>query len=228
MQPYFLPYLSYFQLINATNKFIVYDDVTYIKGGWINRNKLLENAQGKFFNVELKSLSSNKLIKDIKLNDNSIWRTKLCKRIKQNYHKAPFFTEIMPIIEDIIFHEANSISSFNVYSIKRVIELLKLQSEVKISSEQYQNQHLKSEDRVIDICLLENASVYINAINGKGLYSQKSFEENGISLNFLKSGEINYFQYSNRFVPNLSILDVLMFNSFDSISGYLQNYALEK
>ena len=85
---------------------------------------------------------------------------------------------------------------------------------------------LKGEDKVIDICRQLKANCYINAIGGQELYSKEMFAENGLILNFIKSKPMVYTQFKNQFVPSLSIIDVMMFNSPTEISMMLDNYEL--
>ena len=96
MQPYFLPYIGYWQLLNAVDKYVIYDDVNYIKGGWINRNRILINKEPKYFNVKLNGASPNKLINEVEVSNDNIWQKKLLKTIEENYKKAPFLKKFFP------------------------------------------------------------------------------------------------------------------------------------
>ena len=102
MQPYFLPYIGYFQLIKAVNLFIIYDDVQFIKGGWINRNYILSNRNKSMFNLILKGASANKLINEISVQTD---QNKLLKTIYHSYKKAPYFEFVYPLIENILDFE---------------------------------------------------------------------------------------------------------------------------
>ena len=105
MQPYFFPYIGYFQLINAVDKFIIYDDVNYIKKGWINRNNILVNNSPNLIQVPLIAASQNRLIKDILVVDENNWKDKLLKTIYFNYKKAPFFDQIFSLLEEVLFND---------------------------------------------------------------------------------------------------------------------------
>src|ERR1039458_5451183 len=164
MQPYFLPYIGYFQLMNAVDKFVVLDDVNYINKGWINRNNILVNGKANLFAIPLKEASQNKLINEISVVDEAKWRTKLLKTIELSYKKAPFFAIVYPMIEEIINSGNSKISDLNYYSLVRINNYLDLNTEIVSTSSIYKNSDLKAEKRIIDICLKEHASIYINPI----------------------------------------------------------------
>ena len=228
MQPYIFPYLGYFQLINAVDKFIVYDDVNFIKQGWINRNTILVNNLPYLFTIPLNNQSSFSKIKDIKIHDKLYqgWCYKFLKTVEQSYNRAPFFEKVFPLIDDILKLHQNNISALAVKSLKLVSNYIGLSTEFEVSSSIYNNQNLTSQDRILDICIAEKTNHYINPIGGRELYSKETFLEKGIILNFIKSKDVEYKQFNNNFLPNLSIIDVLMFNNSHEIIHFLNNYEL--
>jgi hypothetical protein len=226
MQPYLFPYIGYFQLINAVDKFIIYDDVTFIKQGWINRNRILGNGRAMMFTVPIRSISSYTLIKDMEIADYQRWKKKFLKTLHQYYNKARYFKNTMALIRGILEQEETHIGKLASLSIKEVCRWAGIGTEIIHSTMFYDNTHLKGQDRILDICAREKAARYINTIHGVALYSKEAFDEKGIRLDFLKSKEIVYQQSVNEFVPNLSIIDVLMFNSRESIKEILKEYEL--
>ena len=228
MQPYLFPYIGYYQLINAVDKFIIYDDVNFIKQGWINRNSILANGKPYLYAVPLKNQSSFSKINETLINQKfyPTWKKKFLKTIEQNYNKAPFFNEVFPMIKSIFDIDTNNLSVLAANSMKTVSNYIGIPTVFEDSAVIYQNQNLSSQYRVLDICKKENATVYINPIGGLELYSKKDFLENNITLNFIKSNAINYKQFNHEFVPNLSIIDILMFNDINKIKGFLTNYEL--
>ncbi|NOH80822.1 WbqC family protein [Vibrio sp. RE86] len=226
MQPYFMPYIGYFQLINSVDKFIIYDDVNYIKRGWINRNRFLINSTPKLLSVPLKNASQNKLILDININDQSLWKTKFLKSINLAYKKAPYFDEVYALIEDVFQCNNNNLSFFVANSIVSICRYLGIGTDIVLSSAIYNNAELSGQQRIIDICLREKASVYINPINGTELYDNEIFNQNGIELKFIKSDSFEYQQFGSEFHPWLSIIDVMMFNSPSEINDFLKKYRL--
>ena len=154
MQPYFFPYLGYMQLVNLVDKFVFYDDVNFIKRGWIARNRIISNTD-----------------------------------------------------------------SYLYLGIKTVFEF---------SSKSYaDSKNLCKAERLISICQKEKASTYINSIGGVELYSKDYFKQFGINLQFLDANKVTYNQFDNPFESNLSIIDVLMFNSIDRVKEYLNFFELK-
>lgn len=220
MQPYFLPYIGYWQLINSAHTFVVYDNIQYTKKGWINRNRFLQNHTDAVFSVPLKK-DSDFLNVDQREVAESFDRTKLINQLRASYLKAPFFCHAMPVIEAIIRHPETNLFHYIRQSIVAVCRYLNIHSKIINSSTVDIDHSLKAEDKVIAICEALGASVYINPIGGTSLYSTAVFAERGIELQFLKSKPFEYSQLSKPFVPWLSILDVMMFLNRDDIGTAL-------
>jgi hypothetical protein len=226
MQPYIFPYIGYFQLIKAVDKFVIYDDVNFINRGWINRNRILVNGKDSLFTIPLKEASQNKLINEIEVNWDDAWKSKWLKTLEQSYKKAPYFQQVRPIIEQTLGQEKTIFSEIIVENLKLINAYLGITTEIISSSSIYQNTELKAQTRIVDICLQEKANHYINPIGGIELYQKEVFEEKGMQLNFIKSKPVQYPQLKNDFVPWLSIIDVLMFNSVEQIQTFLDSYEL--
>ena len=226
MQPYFFPYIGYFQLIAAVDLFVVYDDVNFIKNGWINRNRILVNGEPRYVNVAIRGASSFRAIKGTAIDPSSIWREKLLKSVEYNYKRAPCFQSAFPVISDIIRFPSSELSEYLLNSIKGILQYLKIGTTLVVSSATYGNDDLRAQERIIDICRREGATEYINAIGGMALYRKDDFARNGIQLRFLKSLMPFYGQFSEHFVPALSIIDVMMFNSVETITRMLGRYEL--
>jgi len=226
MQPYIFPYIGYFQLIKAVDKFVIYDDVNFINRGWINRNRILVNGKDSLFTIPLKEASQNKLINEIEVNWDDAWKSKWLKTLEQSYKKAPYFQQVRPIIEQTLEQEKTIFSEIIVENLKLINAYLGITTEIISSSSIYQNTELKAQTRIVDICLKEKANHYINPIGGIELYQKEVFEEQGMQLNFIKSKSVQYPQLKNDFVPWLSIIDVLMFNSVEQIQTFLDSYEL--
>lgn len=226
MQPYIFPYIGYFQLIKAVDKFILYDDVNFINRGWINRNRILVNGKDSMFTIPLKDASQNKLINEIDVNWDNNWKSKFLKTIEQSYKKAPFYAEVHPIIEKTIEADGGQFSSIVELNLRLICDYLEIKTEIISSSLIYQNTNKKAQERILDICLQEKADHYINPIGGLDLYYKEAFAKENMQMNFIKSLSFEYKQFKNEFVPWLSIIDVLMFNSKEEINKFLDNYEL--
>jgi hypothetical protein len=227
MQPYFLPYLGYFQLVNAVDKFVFFDDVNFINKGWINRNNLLLNGKPHLFTIPLKDMSQNKKINQIETSIDDKWLKTFFKTLEHGYKKAPYYEAVCTLLQLIFTKGSPTIGELTKTSIKRVTEYVGLTTYFVDSSSGYNNEDLKGEERILDICLQEKANIYINPSGGTGLYKKEVFEAKGVDLKFIKSANITYPQFKNDFVPWLSMIDVLMFNSKEQVKHLLSQYELE-
>lgn len=226
MQPYFFPYIGYWQLMNAVDEYVIYDDVNYIKNGWINRNNILLNGNKYLITLPLDKASPFQLINQVRITSNDNFKHKMLRTIEQAYKKAPYFDKIFPIIQTVIMEESCLISQALTKQFNLVNNYLGIKTKLLISSELKKDNELKSQDKVIHICKLLKGTNYINAIGGQELYSKEIFEKEGIKLNFIKTNEIIYPQFKNDFIPNLSIIDLMMFNSKEAIREMLDRYEL--
>ncbi len=229
MQPYLLPYIGYFQLINTVDCLVFYDDVNFIKGGWIHRNRIIINGEPIYFSVPIEKQSSFLRINETQINNKLIqnWKNKFLKTLLVNYTKAPFFDSTYELISKILNNQHKTISELAISSIIQVSEFLELPTKFKRSSLDFpETTTLKGAERLIEICKTSHANTYINPIGGQELYSKEQFSKKAIKLFFLKNKPIQYKQFDNKFVSWLSIIDVLMFNSKVEVVKMLNEYEL--
>lgn len=218
-----MPYIGYWQLIKAVDKFVIYDDVNYINKGWINRNNILVNGDKHLFSIALRGASQNKLINEISISDDFV---KLRKTMAMAYSKAPYYTEISQLMDKIMEFPKDNIASFIGNSISLICDFLDIKTELIMSSSIEKDNSLKAQNKILEICDKLNADTYVNAIGGQELYNKEDFKEAGITLNFLKPELTPYKQFKGEFIAGLSILDVLMFNAKEDIQILLDNYNL--
>ena len=223
MQPYLFPYIGYWQLIDAVDIFVIYDDVNFIKRGYINRNNILENKTYQLITLELIGASQNKRINEISIGNNT---NKLLKTLKQNYLKAPFYKDVFPLLEEILNNNQKELSRFLGFSLVTISKYLNLDTKFLYSSDIKNDKTFKAQDRLIEMSKILNATGYINLIGGIELYDKDVFFQNDIHLSFLKTHQVSYKQFNNEFIPNLSIIDVLMFNSKDNVKNMLNQFQL--
>jgi len=222
MQPYFLPYIGYFQLMNAADSFVLYDNIKYTKKGWINRNRMLVNGKDEYFSLPLKKDSDYLNVDQRTLADTfRMEKNNLLRKIAGAYKKAPYFEIAFPLIEAIIQQQQENLFEFIHQSLISVCAYLDIETKFIISSSITIDHELRSQDKVLAICAALNATQYINPIGGIELYSKEAFKQRNIDLRFIKSSPIEYNQFGNEFVPWLSIMDVMMFNSKNSIKDLL-------
>lgn len=223
MQPYLFPYIGYYQLVNSVDKFVFYDDVTFIKGGYINRNNILSNGKPQRFTIPIPGSSSNTLIKDL-LFDANVKKT--LKTLEQSYRKAPNFNEVFDLIQDTFTHKERKVSQLCSKSIVDVFNYLGIEKEFHFSSDIIYERNLSASDKLISMSHNLNTSTYVNTSGGKSLYSKEYFGKNLIELKFIETMPIKYRQSSDNFVSNLSMIDVLMWNDKDTIKRLLRECRL--
>lgn len=228
MQPYFFPYLGYWQLMNAVDRYVIYDDVNYIKGGYINRNSILLQKQAHNINLILSGASPNKLINQVNVNTQPLIQTKLLRTVEMAYSKAPFFHSVMPIVEEVITQKEENLAQYLFHSFEIITKYLGIETELVLSSELKKNCSLRGHQKVIAICKLLNGTEYYNSINGIPLYVPHctDFSCAGIKLLFTQMHNVVYQQFSHAFIKNLSIIDVMMFNSQEECQRLLGEYDL--
>lgn len=226
MQPYFFPYIGYWQLMNAVDKYIIYDDVNYINRGWINRNRILAGNEVKYFNLPMLGASQNKLIKDIAVDNNKRLIEKNIRTLEFAYKKAPYYAQTAPLFQKIFWCGKDNLASYIMYSFEVICEYLGIETEMVLSSTLNKDNALKGQDKILQICKILGADEYFNAIGGQKLYSHEIFVREGIELRFLETLPIKYKQFSDVFQENLSIIDVMMFNSKEQIASMLNKYRL--
>lgn len=225
MQPYLFPYFPYFQLIASVEKLVFYEDVGYIKQGWVNRNHILVNGAAFRFTVPIRNRRSMHLINEVEISYERDWVSQLLSSITHAYKKAPQFEVGYPLIEKVLAERPQKLATLAMNSIMEVSSYLGLKSQF-VSSTIYNNTHLHGQDRVLDICEQENCHTYTNAPGGVDLYDAARFTARGMELRFVVPQAGPYAQLGNPFVPNLSVIDAIMFNDRTKLSDMLLRYSL--
>lgn len=248
MQPYFMPYIGYFQAISAVDKYILYGNLTFIKEQWMNRNRIrLCNGDVHTITVPLKHKSSNMMIYDIFLDNSKPWSKNLLKTLSMNYRKATFYGEVFPFIESLLGTRYETLMEMNVETLRAISSYLDIETEIDSDNSRFDDleellktieldysglpyleatKPLKKTARVIEICRREHCDHFINAIGGQALYDKEEFASYGIKLDFVKTNDISYPQFDYQFEPNLSIIDVLMHNGKEGTKKLLKEYTL--
>ncbi len=230
MQPYFFPHIGYFQLINSVDVFIIYDDVNFRKQSWINRNYILLNNNKHLFTIPCQSISQNKLINATRIDKENKALKAILKTLETAYHKkAPYYELVFPMVKNVMTSHVDTISELALESIVSVCTYLGIKTRILVSSENFpETIDLGRSERMISICKTLGANELINAIGGIDIYDKKDFEEHGIGLSFIRKSEnLSYSQGKNQsFLPDLSIIDVMMYNSVQEIKQMLENYEL--
>ena len=227
MQPYFLPYLGYFQLIREVDIFVLTDDYEFSKGGWINRNRIIQNNEVKYLTIPLKAASDYSNISERVISENYSG-LKSFNAVKSSYQSKEYFDENSTIMERILINRERNLFSYIEQSIKILSEVFNFKTNTMLTSNFSLNPKLSGQDKIIKICHDLNASCYVNLPGGKSLYEPEVFLQNGIDLKFLKPKLKPYPQGKVEFTPNLSIIDVLFNNGLESVvNNHLPSYSLE-
>ena len=227
MQPYFFPYIGYWQLINIVDKFIVYDNIQYEKCVWIQRNRILNNGKDQFITLPIQKDSDYLDIKDRVISEKYIKDyNRILNKLNSAYSKAPYYLSVISLIEECLEYNNYNLFKFVYNSILRIVNFLEIDTEIIISSSINIDHNLKNKYKVMALCKELNADTYINPIGGVGLYDKEEFKSKGIELNFIEPCLNEYKQFNDDFISALSIIDVLMFNSKEEVKLMLDNYTL--
>jgi len=222
-QPYFFPYIGFFQLLHASSKFVSLDDANFIKRGWINRNRILINGKPNYLNLQIVDASQNRKICETKIDKSSGWKEDILKKLRISYSRAPFYTDTFTVVRNTLDTPSDLVSDISFQSILEVCNYLKLRREFgRCQGDVSEN----GEGRIIGICKKENAGSYINLPGGRELYEREKFRNEGIELLFIEPKLREYKQFGGDFVPGLSIIDVMMFNSPEAILEMISDYVL--
>ncbi len=227
MQPYLFPYIGYWQLINAVDTFVVYDNIQFSKKGWFHRNNILINSKKTLFSLPLKKDSDFLNVCERYIADDSKKQIqKILAQIKNSYKKAPYFDDVFPMIEETFLYQEKNLFDYIYNSIQKVCNYLEIDTKIVVSSTIEIDHDLKAQDKVLALSKQLNATKYINAIGGVELYDKESFQKENIELAFIQAEMLEYKQFNNPFEPYLSIIDIMMFNSLHDIKNMLDKYKL--
>ncbi|MDD7985950.1 WbqC family protein [Lentisphaera marina] len=228
MQPYLFPYMGYFQLINSVDEFVLFDNVNFIKRGWINRNNILSGGKAHLFSLPLHKVSQNDLIYEVNISETKDqWLKKFIKTLELSYKSAPNYKDVIDLVTDIIGNDEKNMSLFLGEGLKNICRYLGVNTKFSYASELQNDQGLRGQQKILDLCIKSKADVYVNASGGKELYNREVFLAQGVDLRFIKTMPYEYCQGQSGFVPNLSIIDVLMFCNNAKVSEMLKQIDLE-
>lgn len=227
MQPYFFPYLGYFQLVAASSVFVYFQDASYIKGGWINRNRVLVQGRPHVFTVPIEKASSHRTIEATNIANAQDWRSHFVRLLEQAYARAPFRDRVLNLVSNVVYSTTSSIGRLAEESVRAVCAYVGFVPQWRQSHEFQFSDSPRGAARIKRICQALEAERYVNAPGGKALYDAQDFQRAGIELRFLRPVLPEYEQTGGAFVSGLSIIDVLMFNSPEVTRTWMEAYELE-
>ena len=224
-QPYFFPYLGYYQLLFAVDRFVAYDDVAWINGGWIHRNRLLAQGRPAWFTIPTRGAGPRVSLDAVRVAEGP-WRIKMLRTFEQSYARAPFRQPVLAMVEQVLSTTSPFVADVAVASLEIVSNYLGYATPIHRARNRYEESAARGQDRIIAICRAENATEYINAIGGTALYDRQVFQGAGITLRFLRGIPQECVSADDRSRLELSILDTLMHNSIEQVRNMVAAYEL--
>ncbi len=225
MQPYFFPYAGYFQLMQAVDRFYLYDDARYIKRGWVNRNRILVDGAPLWFTLPVAAASQNRNI-----NEHSIVRDRrFCKlpaTLAHAYGRSPHYAQVRRLLAPLFERAESNLAAFLRQTLSAVAGYLGIGTPVGLTSEIPLADGPRGQERILEYCRAVGAAEYVNPNGGRDLYDREAFERRGVRLHFLQHELPAYPQFGGAFVPGLSIIDVLMFNDRASAAAMVKRFSL--
>lgn len=220
-QPAYLPWLGYLERISLSDKFVILDQVQFEKNSFINRNKIKtkEDALWLTIPVNLKNHLEG-TIKNTTINTNDKWKIKHWKTIQQNYSKAPFFDFHKDFFEEAYKKKWKTINEVNHFFLKYLLKLFDIKTEILFLSDL--NVKKKKNDLIIELCDLFSADVFIFGSQGKNYFSEEKFKKNSIKTLFHNFEYKVYKQLGEKFIPNLSSLDLIMNENPKNLAKYVK------
>ena len=246
MQPYFLPYLGYFQLLHAADRLILYPHLQYVHQSFMSRNRYpLNDTEHPYFGPNIAKKTRKGLISEVKVNDEQPWRDKMLARICNNYRRAPLYRQVEPIISEIVLHPSPFLAEINMHGVLQICRYLGLERKLDLNVDQYldlektlRHEHQNKTDqcdepdqkhkRVIKLCKHNKVSKFINPIGGKAIYDRQLLAREGVEISFIRSVLPAYPQrHTKTFVPAMSIIDILFNCEKEYVLELLSQYEIE-
>jgi hypothetical protein len=231
MQPYFFPYIGYFQLIEYVDKWIVFDDVQYIRKGWVNRNRVLHPDIQKgwqYLTVPVRKHKKGTFISSIRINNDLRWKEELLGKLSHYKRSAPYYSQVEEMILECFSFESGALSQWLVNCLSIVCERLSIDFDYEIFSEM--SQEIKPAEHAgqwaLNIASSTGADVYVNPPGGWNIFDEDEFTQKGIDLKFINPEIVEYKQGRREFLPGLSILDVMLWNNEGEVKELLTSFTL--
>ncbi|MDZ7740331.1 MAG: WbqC family protein [Bacteroidota bacterium] len=231
-QPYFFPYIGYFQF-NSFSRCIrvFFDNVQYVRQSWMNRNRILKPCRenDQYINIKLKKPNCKSSLLECEIVPDESWKIKIIAQLEHYKRKAPYYNETKVFLEKVFEKNEHSLVAFNIRSVKKIASLLKIDTAFKLFSEMEQKVDHASEPGLwgLNTCIAFGADAYINAAGGEEFIPKSAFINAGIKLGFIQHKFTIYNQYNKEFFPGLSIIDVLMFNGVERTSEMVKDYSIK-
>jgi hypothetical protein len=229
MQPYFFPYLGYFELLDNVDCWLVFDNAQYVRRGWINRNRIMHPREGwKYLTVPVSRAPQKTEIRHMRLVEGLDWKQHVLKEVAHYKASAPNYRALVEIISDIDCADGGSLSQLNLDLVTKVCEVLGIEVQIALASalQQAEPKDLSAQQRILHYCKILNAETYLNLPGGRDLYEARAFETQGIKLRFLKERKYKLNHQPESVPANLSVIDAMMWADAGDIRACLDHGGL--
>jgi hypothetical protein len=222
MQPYFFPYIGYWQLMEKVDQWIIFDDIQFINKGWINRNRILHpniEKDWQYITLPLAKKNQKDKICEISIDNQKNWYNEMLGKMSHYAKKTSYYNSTVDLFKQCVDEDGIYLSDLLIKTIHVIAKVLNIKAKIRVQSEMKLN--LKEVDHpgqwALRICEIIGAKEYINPISGQKLFNKDEYRSSGIELRFFQTEEHVYNQKRNKFVPKLSIIDSLMWESIDNL-----------
>lgn len=229
MQPYFFPYIGYFQLIDASDRYIFFDTPQFERHGWMNRNRIINIAEGStYISVPVIKAPQKTAICDMRINNTTDWRQKMFAQMEVYKKRAPYYHETLEVVHRAVDRKTDSLVEMSVASVVESCRYMGLALDWEIYSSMGLDfrKDCEPDEWALEICKALGVKTYINAPGGEMFFDRRKYEAAGIQLEFIHPELKPYVQRIGRFEPGLSIIDVMMYNSPEEIRELLKSYTV--
>lgn len=230
MQPYFFPYPGYFSLIKATDKLILFDISQYVRHSWMNRNRIIDanTHEGRYISVPVKKARLKTPINETRLFNNECWKEKINVHLGYYRKHAPHYNRVLDFLNETLRPEFAYLSELNIQTLKATCDYIGIDLNFEIFSEMsLRIEPVNGADEWgLNICKAMGETEYINPIGGKSFMDTRKYQNGNVDIKFLKYDFKPYDQKRDQFIPGLSIIDSMMFNSPEELYQMLDDYQL--
>jgi hypothetical protein len=224
MQPYFFPYVGHFDLIFQADFWVVFDTPQFIQKGWVSRNRVLHPVSGwQYVIVPREKHPFSTPINEVRIADDPEWRIRIIGQLQHYKKKAPFFGTVHDLVSECLYGGDEYLSQLNVRTLERVCEYLEIPFQYSVFSEMEVGRKdiSSSTERALRLAKQLGADEYINPGGGAHLFDPAEFNAAGVKLTIQTPVDFFYECPGYEFEPNLSIIDVMMWNSVEDVRDYL-------
>lgn len=214
-QPQYMPWLGYFDKIDRADAFVLLDNVQFKKNEWQNRNRIKSPQGAQWLTVPVR-YKFPQLINEVEINHQERWQHKQQQSILSNYRKAPFWTILEPLFEDVFSRPWTMLADLNVFVVKKLVEILGITTPLYIASELGEFSE-DPDERLIAITKYFNTDTYLAGSGGHDYMNLELYTQAGVSVLFQEYRHPDYHQLFGSFEPYLSVIDLIYNHGTDSL-----------